>query len=69
MTGISLLVITCYDNSEFSRVVTLKSQNGVFAMQLFPIRKEITVSIYFSHFNLIDDLFVLPCLLHVNRIN
>ena len=48
-------------------MVTLKSPGGVFAMLVFPIRKQITVSIYFPlHFNLVGDLFVLPHLLPAN---
>ena len=46
-TGISLLVIASYDNSGFLGVVTLKSPDGIFAMLVFPIRKQITMSIYF----------------------
>ena len=48
-------------------MVTLKSLGGVFAVQVFPIRKQITVSIYFLlHTNLVGDLFVLPRLFHAN---
>ena len=48
-------------------MVTLKSPGGVFALEVFPIRKQITVSTLFSTaFNLIGDLFVLPHVLHVN---
>ena len=51
-------------------MVTLKSLGGVFALEVFPIRKQITVSNYFLlHINLIGDLFVLSCILHVNQIN
>ena len=46
-TGIPLLVTACFDNSGFSGVVTLKSPSGVFAVLVFPIRKQITVLIYF----------------------
>ena len=60
---IPLLVPACCDNSGFSRVVTLKSLGGVFAMYVFPIRKQITVSIYFLlHLVLVSDLFVLLCI-------
>ena len=45
---IPLLVIACCDNSEFSKVVTLKSPGGVFPLEVFPIRKQITVSTLFS---------------------
>ena len=44
-TGIPLLVTACFDNSGFSRVVTLKSPGGVFAVLVFPICKQITVLI------------------------
>ena len=48
-------------------MVTLKSSGGVFAVLVFPIRKQITMSIYFPfHFNLVGDLFVLPRVLHAN---
>ena len=45
---IPLLVIACYDNSGFSGVVTLKSPGGVFVLEVFLIRKQITVSTLFS---------------------
>ena len=39
-------------------LTTLKLRGGVFAMLVFPIRKQITMSIYFPlHFNLVGDLF------------
>ena len=48
----------------------LKSLNGIFALKVFPIRTQITVSIYFLlYINLVGDLFMLPCVLHVNQIN
>ena len=48
-------------------MVTLKSLGGVFALEIFPIRKQITVStLFFAAFNLVGDLFVLPCVWHVN---
>ena len=51
-------------------VVTLKSLGRVFALEIFPIRKQITMSTLFSAtYNLIGDLFVLPCILHVSWIN
>ena len=43
-----LLVIACCDNSGFWGVVTLKSLGGVFALKVFPIHKQITVSTLFS---------------------
>ena len=42
---IPLLVTTCFDNSGFSRVETLKSLGGVFTVYVFLIRKQITMSI------------------------
>ena len=48
-------------------MLTLKSPGGVFALEVFPIRKQITVSTLFSTaFNLVGDLFVLPHVLHAN---
>ena len=55
------------DNSGFSGVVTLNSPDGGFALEVFPIRKQITMSNLFSTaFILIDDLFLLPryCMLN-----
>ena len=43
-----LLVTACCDNSGFSGVVTLKSPGGVFALEVFLIRKQITMSTLFS---------------------
>ena len=64
------LIVACCDNSGFSGMVTLKSPGGVFALEIFPIRKQITVSMLFStDINLVGDLFVIPHVLHVNRIN
>ena len=45
---IPLLVTACCDNSGFSGVVTLKSPGGVFALEDFLIRKQITASTLFS---------------------
>ena len=48
-------------------MVTLNSTGGVFALKVFPIRKQITCVKFFSAaFNLVGDLFVLPCVLHIN---
>ena len=48
-------------------VVNLKSPDGVFALEVFPIRKQIIVSTLFSTtFNLVGDLFVLSRVLHIN---
>ena len=67
---IPLLVTACCDNSGLSRIVTLKSPGEVFAFEVFLIHKQITVLIYFLlHINLVGDLFVLPHILHINRIN
>ena len=46
--------------------MTLKSRGGIFAFEVFPIRNQSLCQLYFPlHINLVDDLFVLPCLLHV----
>ena len=64
---IPLLVTACFDSSGFSRVMTLNSPGEDFALEVFFIRKQITVSNLFSvAFNLVGDLFVLPRVLHVN---
>ena len=47
-TVIFLLVTACCDNSEFLGIVTLNSPDKVFALEVFPIRKQITVSTLFS---------------------
>ena len=50
--------------------MTLNSSSGVFALEVFPIRKQITMSNLFSTtFNLVGDLFVLSRVLHVDLIN
>ena len=52
-------------------MMTLKSPDKVFALEVFPIRKQITVSTLFSTaFNLVGDFFVLShyCML-INLIN
>ena len=47
--------------------MTLKSPDGVFALEVFPIHKQITMStLFYIAYNLVSDLFVLPRLLHVN---
>ena len=64
---IPLLITVCYDNNGFSGVVTLKSPGGVFVLEVFPIRKQIIVLNYFPlYINLFGDLFMLPCIFHVN---
>ena len=51
-------------------MMTLKSTGGVFALEVFPIRKQIICQLYFLlHINLVGDLFVLPHILYVNWIN
>ena len=45
--GKGSIVTACCDNSGFMGVVTLKSLGVVFAVFVFPICKQITVSIYF----------------------
>ena len=64
---IPLLVTAYFDNSRFSGVVTLNSPSVVFALEVFHIRKQITVStLFLAAFNLLGDLLVLPRVLHVN---
>ena len=64
---ISLLLTACCDNSGFLGVVILKLPGGVFALKVFPIRKQITMStLFLLHINLVGDLFVLPRILHAN---
>ena len=58
--AVKFLVTACCDNSGISGVMTLKSPGGVFAVLVFPIRKQITVLIYFLLHSIIGDLFVLP---------
>ena len=42
-------------------MVVLKSPDEVFALEVFPIRKQITCQLYFPlHINLVGDFFVLP---------
>ena len=51
-------------------MVTLKSPGEVFAVYVFPIRKQITcVNLISTVFSLIIDLFVLPRILYVDLIN
>ena len=66
-----LLVTAYFDNSEFSRMVTVNSPSGVrFAQVVFPIRKQITyVKFNFCCIYLFGNLFVLPCLLYVIESN
>ena len=67
---IPLLVTAYYDNSRFSGVVILNSPSEIFALEVFPIHKLITVStLFFAAFSLVGDLFMLPHVLHVNKLN
>ena len=63
-----LLLVTAYfDNSGFSGVVTLNSPGGVFALEVFPIRKQITVSnLIFAAFSYLVICLCYHVLLHVN---
>ena len=55
------------DNSGFSGVVTLNSPGGVLPRWFSPfINKSPVANFFFTAFNLVGDLFVLPRLLHVN---
>ena len=47
MSGCHYRTVYC-DNSEFLGVVILKSPGGVFALEVFPIRKQINMSTLFS---------------------
>ena len=65
-----LLVTACFDNSGLSRVVTLNSPGGILSQQFFPfINKSPMSNLFFVAFNLVGDLFVLPCLLYVIEFN
>ena len=69
-TRIPLLVIACFDNSGFSRVVTLNSLDEVFALEVFPIPKQITMSNLFSAaFSYLVICLCYHTLLHINWIN
>ena len=64
---IPLLVTTYFDNSGFLGVVTLNSPNGVFALEVFPIRKQITESNLFSAaFSYLVIFLCYHTLMHVN---
>ena len=61
------LVTACFDNSGFSRVVTLNSPGGVFTLEVFPICKQITVSnLNFVVFSYLVICLCYHTLLHVN---
>ena len=52
---LEFLVTACCDNSGFSRVVTLKSPGGIFAV----LKTNHRVNLFSAALNLIGDLFVL----------
>ena len=61
-----LLVTAYFDNSGFSRVVTLNSPNGVLPRWFSPfVNKSPMLNLFSAAFSSIGDLFVLPHLLHV----
>ena len=65
-----LLVTACFDNSEFLRVVTLNSLGGVLPWWFSPfVNKSYVSNLFSAAFNLVGDLFMLPCLLHVIESN
>ena len=65
-----LLVTACFDNSGFSRMVTLNSPGGVLSRWFSPFVNKSSMSNLFSAaFNLVGGLFVLPRLLHVIESN
>ena len=62
-----LLATTCFDNSEFSGVMTLNSPSGVLPRWFSPFLNKSPVSNLFSvAFNLVGGLFMLPryCMLN-----
>ena len=65
--GFFLLVTACFDNSGFSRVVTLNSPNGV--LPWWVSLKSPVSNLFSAAFGLIGDLFVLPRLLHLIESN
>ena len=51
-------------------MVTLNSPDGVLPQWFFPfINKSFVSNLFFAAFNLVSDLFVLPCSLHVIESN
>ena len=65
-----LLVIACFDNNGFSRVMTINSSGGVLLQWFSPfVNKSPMSNLFFAAFNLVGDLFVLPHLLHVIEFN
>ena len=68
--GFLLLVTDCFDNSEFSKVVTLNSPSGVLSWWFSSfVNKSPMSNLFSTAFNLVGDLFVLPSLLHVIESN
>ena len=66
LLGFLLRVTACFDNSEFSGVITLNSTGGVLPMWFSPfVNKSLVSNLFSVEFNLVGDLFVLPRLLHV----
>ena len=58
------------DNSGFLGVVTLNSPDGVLPRWFSPfVNKSPVSNLFFVAFNLVSDLFVLPCLLHIIESN
>ena len=68
--GFLLLVTAHFDNSGFSEVVTLNSPGEVLSRWFFIfINKSPMSNLFSAAFNLVGDLFVLPCSLHVIESN
>ena len=65
-----ILMFVCFNNSEFSGVVTLNSLGKVLPQWFSPFVNKSPVSNLFSAaFNLVGDLFVLHCLFNVIESN
>ena len=68
--GFLLLVTDCFDNSGFSRVVTLNSPGGVLPRWFSTfVNKSLLSNLSSSTFSLIGNLLVLPRLLHIIESN
>ena len=62
--------VGCFDNSGFSRVVTLNSPNRVLPRWFSPfVNKSPVSNLFFAAYNLVGDLFMLPRSLHVIKSN
>ena len=60
-----LLITACFDNSGFSRVMTLNSLTGILPRWFSPfVNKSPVSNLFFATFNLVGDLFALPPLLY-----